>query len=263
MTPELAIGLGVVAALAGFTQGAAGFGFGMVVMAVFPLALGVKSAVLHVALLAIVLNAKLAWTYRRGVDLRSLLPLAPGALIGAPLGVLLLRASPPLVLRLTLGLILVAYSLHGLRTHGRAQTVAETDAPSEAPPPPRRRIGDGVGVVAGLAAGVLGGAFNTGGPPVVLYCHARGFEPVRFKGVLQAFFLAGGLAQVTSFVIGGDLDSSVGLGAAVLAPLMLLGSWVGVRWSGRIDAERFRRGVLWLLLALGVTFLWKAVAELI
>ena len=41
----------------------------------------------------------------------------------------------------------------------------------------------------GFAAGVLGSAYNTGGPPVIIYGTMRRWPPAHFRATLQGFFL--------------------------------------------------------------------------
>jgi uncharacterized membrane protein YfcA len=230
--------------VAGFTQGATGFGFGIVAMAVLPLVLGVKFAVPLVALLGIVLNGTLFWHFRRHVERRRLLPLVLGAPIGAPLGVTLLSAAGPALLMAVLGVVLVGYAL--------LELLGRREKPDREPP------GRGWGFAAGVAGGLLGGAFNTGGPPVILYGAASRWPQGTFKGVLQAYFLAVSVLQIGMLAANGLIVSEhLLLDAALLAP-MGVGVWLGVKASGRLDRDRFRRLVLFAILALGAVFVYRA-----
>jgi hypothetical protein len=104
----------------------------------------------------------------------------------------------------------------------------------------------------GFFGGVLSGAYNTSGPPVIIYGTCRRWEPTTFKGNLQAYFLLNSLFTLTAHMISGSFTAvvwqnylwalpGVGLG-------LLLGRWV----DGRLAPDKFRTAVLLLLILLGV-----------
>ena len=139
-------------ALAGSVQGTVGFGFGIVAMSTLPLWMDVKEAVPLVAALGLLVNIAMTWNLRAHLTWSRLAPLILGGVIGVPIGVTLFVSLNPDLLLIGLGMALIGVAIQQKRT-----------APGE---------GTGLtpawGGVAGLASGVLGGAFNTGGPPVVL-----------------------------------------------------------------------------------------------
>jgi uncharacterized membrane protein YfcA len=238
--------LAAIVLFAGFVQGATGFGFGLVVMAVFPLLLSVPFAVPLVGVLGFVLNPVVLWRYRGALERSKLWPLALGGAVGTPIGIAVLRSTDPTLLRTLLGVILCAYALHGLL--GRDRGVGA------------RAPGGLWGVAAGAAGGMLSGAFNTGGPPAIVYAHLCGWTQQIFKATLQAFFLITTGFQVTLFAsLGMITRRHLELDALLLGP-MLLGVWIGIRASDRLDRERFRNLVLVALLVMGAVFVVRAVA---
>ena len=50
--------------------------------------------------------------------------------------------------------------------------------------------------MAGLLSGILTGAYNVGGPPVVIYADARRWTPDAVRSNLQSFFLLKGVMLV-------------------------------------------------------------------
>ena len=117
-----------------------------------------------------------------------------------------------------------------------------------------RALGRGWALPAGLAAGALGGAFATGGPPVIAYGTARGLPPFVFKGGLQAFFACTTAAHLVLLAGAGILTQDVALDGALLMPLVPLGTWLGGRYGDRLAPALFRRLVLAALLALGLSY---------
>ena len=234
-----------VLVVAAFVQGVAGFGFGMVAMGLLPLVLPLTVAVPAVAVLGGLSNAAVLAENRGGLRRDAVLPLLAGAFVGVPLGVLFLHEADPRLVERALGIALVLYALHGLlaRTAGSGA------------PPVASRWRDGVGAVAGSLGGVLGGAFNTGGPPVVLYVAWRRYPPAVVKAALQCFFLVSTAYQLALFAASGTLSETALRTAAVGLPSLGVGLFAGIALGRRLDAAAFRRVVLVVLLVLGIRFL--------
>lgn len=213
-------------------------------MALLPWMAGYRFAVAFVAVFALVVNFALLLRYRRHFDKRVAAPLLVGALIGAPLG----SAVPtwidaPLALRL-LGVFVTTYAAVRLLTRRRPAGAVRTT----------RRF-DPWGVVCGAAGGVLGAAFNTGGPPAVVYGTARRWSPGVFKATLQAFFLTITALQITAFSATGVLTGETLRANAIVFPVLAAGLWVGARLSDRLDGPTFEVLVLVALCALGIAYI--------
>jgi len=113
-----------------------------------------------------------------------------------------------------------------------------------------------VGLFAGITGGVLGGATNIGGPPVIAYCVRQPWSPHAFKAGLLSSFVVGTGLKVVILVAHGALDGPLLLSAGTLIPGVILGSLMGIRLFNRIDAERFGKLVAALVMLLGVWLLF-------
>jgi len=215
--------------LAALTQGIAGFGAGMVAMAILPFVLeDLEDAVAVVAILCLVINGAIFIQLRQHVQRAQVLPMILGAVIGVPLGSLALQTIPAQYLKLGLGLVILWYSGQSLLSSGSQ----------------RRLASDRWGFPFGLAGGALGGAFNTGGPPAVIYVTLKDWNKDQVKATLQAFFLSISLTQLPVYLAAGILRTEHLLLDAVALPALGLGLWVGTRVYDRIDTEAFRKVVL-------------------
>jgi len=233
--------LGAIILFAAFVQGVIGFAFGMVLMSVLPHFLPVPAAVATTAACGLFVSGLIFWRYRRHVVWREVVPQLAGAAVGLPLGVLALKhldADPCVRI---LGSSLVLYVLWSVwpRRGGL----------DEATPVSRAWA-----VPAGLLAGALGGAFATGGPPVIAYAGARRLAPAAFKAVLQAFFFTATAAHVGLLAGNGILTGGLLLDVLPFLPLIPVGVWLGGHASDRVNAHLFRRLVLVALLALGISY---------
>ena len=161
-----------------------------------------------------------------------------GALIGVPLGSLALQTIPAQYLKVGLGTVILWYSAQSLLSSGSG----------------RRLISDRWGFPFGLAGGALGGAFNTGGPPAVIYVTLKDWNKDQVKATLQAFLLSISLTQLPVYIAAGILRTEHLLLDAVALPALGLGLWIGTLVYDRIDTEAFRRVVLIGLGVIGLVY---------
>ena len=218
-----------------FVQSVTGFGLALVSMPLLTAVLGIQTAAPLVAFFAIVAEAILLIYYRTHLDLRVVWRLAIASVVGVPLGVLALRTVPEEIVLTVLGLVLVGYASYALMNFRLPEIRQSIWA-----------------YLAGLLAGVLGGAYNTSGPPVIIYGHCRAWSPAGFKSNLQGFFLLNSSVILVAHFLAGNYTSQVWQSVLVALPAVLLSIVAGVRLSKRINPAAFRRLVLLLLLILGV-----------
>ena len=145
-------------------MGLAGFGIGLVSLALLPYIMAPAEAIVLMTLyaaafaLAIFVAVRHDFTPARVADL--IVGTVVGTVVGTPLGVWALASFPASVLNRLIGaMLLVAV---GLEWRGLY---------------PEKLEGRRWGLGAGVLAGVIGGAVGTPGPPVVLYATTQGWGP--------------------------------------------------------------------------------------
>lgn len=162
--------------------------------------------------------------------------LLAGALIGTPIGVLLLTGLAPDYLRLLIAGLILAASLAlmaGWRLKRNAGAI-------------------GTGAV-GIGSGIANGAAAVGGLPVALFLSAEDERPRVFRATMILYL--GFLDCIGSTLLfrAGILTRETALAAILGAPVMLCGLWLGSRHFLGASPEAFRRSTLWLLMALALT----------
>ena len=140
----------LIVLLAALVQGVMGFGGALIAMPLLAALLGIKTAVPAFALIGVAATFFNSVRLRRHATAGDLIQLALPALLGIPLGVWLLARVDEVIVTRVLGVLLVAYAIYAL--WGLAL------------PPLRHRAW---AFVVGFTSGILTGAYNTGGPPVV------------------------------------------------------------------------------------------------
>lgn len=228
MIPELVAGLPltawlVVAAaglLVGISKTSIG-GLGMVAVGMVALVMPTRDSTGAVLLLLLTGDLVAIWIYRKTVDWRLIGRLIVPVLVGIALGAVFLHFADDLVLRRTIGILLL-----GLLVLGFWRTKLPAHGPAMAA---------GYGSLAGFTTMVA----NAGGAPMNLYLLAANYEKWRFIGTGAWFFFAVNALK---------LPISVGLGIvrvdtvalwATVAPVVLLGTWLGRIVIKRVDQKLF------------------------
>jgi uncharacterized membrane protein YfcA len=223
------LGVVIVVGLAAAVTSVAGFGFALLSVPLLAVVIDPKDAVAVASLLSILSTAVLFARHHRHVQWPTVGRQLGAAALGMPLGLAVLVAVDPDVLRLVIAaVVLVATALlaSGLRL---------------------RRAGATVDVTAGFVSGVLNASIGTNGPPIVLSLQARGLEPDPFRGTSAAIFTASNVLTGALFAVAGRYDAAVLTVVAVGLPTSVLGWWAGARVARRVRPERFRGIVLGLL----------------
>jgi hypothetical protein len=221
MTDALVFGAVFAAVL---TQTVTGFGSAIVAMALLPSWIGLLVAAPLVALIAATLEVVALLYWRQALSWRAIGQLNVGMLLGVPLGVLALSHVPAEILLPVLGGVMRLPELRGA----------------------------GWAYGAGGLAGVLGGAYNVSGPPVVVFGHCRRWTPAEFKANLQAFFLLGDGLVIIGHAIAGNLTAPVWRNFVISLPAVGLGLALGFALERFVAPRAFRRMALVLFLVLGV-----------
>lgn len=222
-------------ALAIFTQSFSGFGFALVSMPLITPILGLKVSAPLVALLGWTAEIALIIYFRESLSFREMGRLIGASLVGAAVGVTALRTVPENILLPVLGAVLVGYVLYNWLRF----SLPEMHSPWWA-------------YVLGALSGALGGAYNTSGPPVIIYGHARKWSPEEFKGNLQGFFFINNVFVLVGHYFNGTLTATVWRTYLMVLPALAIGIWGGLTLGRKVDSNRFRQVVLALLLVLGL-----------
>lgn len=217
-----------------FTQSLTGFGVALVMMAVLPSILGLEVATPLVALVGIILEIFMLIRYRTTLQFKSILGLLVSSVIAIPVGVFYLRQLDERIALFVLGLVIVVYALYALTGFHLPNLRHPAWAWSF-----------------GFVGGLLGGAYNTSGPPVVVYGNCRRWSPQEFKSNLSGYFLLNSIMVVSTHWLSGNFTTDVTSRFLPALPALLLGFLLGQFMDRWLNPDLFRRIVLVLLIVLG------------
>ncbi|HRW17519.1 MAG TPA: sulfite exporter TauE/SafE family protein [Dermatophilaceae bacterium] len=240
MSPVVLAALALAALVIGISKTSVG-GFAVIAVAVFASVMPAKESTAAVLLLLITGDLVAVQRYRHAADWGLLRRLLPAVLPGVVLGAAFLWVVSDVVLRRTIGAIILALLVLQLVLRRRdARLRASGSAAADAPQADHPIAGPAVG----LAAGFTTMTANAAGAVVALYLLAMRVEKLRFIGTGAWFFLIVNLAKVPFSAGLGLFPASTLWLTAGLAPVVLLGAWLGTHVTGRLSQQGFERAAL-------------------
>ena len=220
------------------TRSTFGFGDALIAMPLLSLIIGVQTATPLVAFVAPTIALTIVWSNWRSINLNATWRLIISSLIGIPVGVLVLKTAPEEIVKSFLGLAIILVSLYNL-VKPRLMTLTQQKW----------------AYLFGFVAGVLGGAYNTNGPPVVIYGALNRWPPERFRATLQGYFLPTGLFILVGHGLGGLWTAQVLRLYALALPVVLIAILLGGKLNRRISPGRFEKFIYMTLVGLGLLLL--------
>lgn len=211
----------------------------LIAMPLLAAALGLGVAAPLMSLVGSTAGVILILRYREALDLKAMTRLILAGVIGVPLGVYLLSQVNETLFTRGLGIFLIVYALYALLSP-RLPMLAD-------------RRWD---YLFGFAGGLTSGAYAIPGPPVIVYATCRRWHGPAFKSNLQTFFLVTGFALLATHLLSGNVTAQVWHDYLLALPGMILGLAAGFSMDRFLNAERFQRLVLLLLIGLGLKLLW-------
>jgi len=226
--------LAISAFVAALARGFSGFGSALIFVPLASTAIGPQAAAPLLLIIDGVAAAGLIPNAWRHADRRDVGTMSIGALAGIPLGAWVLIKSDPLWIRWAValfGTLLLALLMSGWRYRGKP-TIATT-------------------VMVGAAAGLLGGAAQIGGPPIVAYWLSRPMKAETVRANIVLYFAISTVITVAVYLAGCLLTPSVVGLALVTGPIYGVGLYAGARMFGLANDITFRR-ICFALIAVAI-----------
>ena len=230
--------------LAGFTTGFAGFGTGLVASGLWFHALPATMVPPLVALSSVAAQLVGMITIRKAFNWRHVAPFLFGGAIGVPPGVAALAAASPVMLKVSIGVFLVAYAMCQL-SNRLSWHIGQWGG----------RIADGV---IGLGGGFLGGFAGLSAPLPVMWLQLRGGSRQQQRALYQPFNMVVLALASLGMAVSGQITADVAWISALCLPATLIGAWTGARVYGGVSEQTFQRVVLSLLLVSGLILVAQA-----
>lgn len=235
----------VVITVAFAVRGGTGFGGGAIAVPLLALVFPLPVTVPVVTVLNILSSIGQGITDWRLIAWKEIRRVLPGSLIGVFIGMYFLTQIDPQPLGRALGIFVIVYALYTMLFAGRTPAV-----------PLRWMLA--VAVVTSFSAGLIGALFGgAAGPLFVIYLNAARLAKDVFRVTITTIMLFQGLVRIAGYAVFGLYDAHALMLLATALPLMLVGSWFGVRLIRRFDQALFNRAVGAVLLVSGAALVFK------
>lgn len=230
--------IGLIIFLAAFNQGLTGFGFALTSIPLLSMVVGIKEAIPLAALCGFVVNIYLTIQLKSHIDFSDIKFLILGSVMGIPLGVFFLsEADENLILKL-LALVILLFVLINI-------------APFIKP----FKLTNKWGIFFGFFSGMLGGAFNTNGPPILIYFYLKDWDKFKQKASITGFFIVTSTLIVSSHAISGFTTQLVITHAAYALPFLVTGLLLGSFTFPKISSKLYRKLILLFLTTMSLVLL--------
>lgn len=230
----------VIIFISAFVRSAFGFGDALIAMPLLALFIGLNIATPLVGLCAVTYSILILFKEWRHIKYKDVLILIITAFIGIPIGIYFLKESYETIMKLVLGGFIVLFAMFNIFK-----------------PKLFYLKNDKLAFLFGLISGILGGAYNTNGPPVVIYSALRKWDPRTFRATIQGYFLPTGFMIAISHAIGGLWTKEVLLNYAIVLPFIFLAVYLGALLNKRMPKDRFNIYIFILLLIIGLLLIAK------
>ncbi|MBS1304314.1 sulfite exporter TauE/SafE family protein [Loktanella sp. SALINAS62] len=242
LTPQIVIVLAVALFGAALVRGYSGFGFSAIFIAVAALVTNPVPLIPVVFLCEIAMTALQARGIRGHVDWSRALWLLAGAAVALPFAIFGMLALPVPAVRLVISVVIGAMAL---------VLLSGWSLKTRLPLPAHA----GVGLLAGTA-----NAAGVGGLPVAACLGAQPIPAATFRATMIVFLTGIDLMTLPLMALGGNVTGDTFLAAVIAAPILAVGILLGNRRFAAAPPAAFRRFAIWLLLALSMLGLIRALA---
>lgn len=215
-----------------------GFAGALVAMPLLTMTSGIHVATPLVALINNTNSIAILLSSWREVKIGSAWRLVLSSLLGIPVGLLFLQEAYEGVVTGCLAVVIIVFALYGL-LNPRLFTLNN----------------DRAAFLFGFFAGILGGAYNANGPPVVAYGTMRKWPAESFRATLQGYFFPIGLLILLGHALAGLWTADVFRLYLISLPFIVLGHLVGNKLTRVIPTNRFEQFVNILLVVVATMLL--------
>lgn len=212
-----------------------GFGDALIAMPLLTMVIGIKTAAPVVAIFSFIYAIIILIKDWRKIKVTGFKRIIFFVLLGIPVGLFYLKDVNENIVKIVLAIILISFSIFQLINPNLLLLKSDKTA-----------------VIFGFISGILGGAYNTNGPPIIIYGSLRRWEPERFRAIMQGFFFPTNLFIMLGHGIAGFWTIHVLKWFEFGLPVVIIGIILGNKLNKLFPAERFTKWVYIMLIIIGL-----------
>ena len=220
-----------------------GFGESLIAVPLLILLIPIEIAVPLSVLISIFIAAIVVVQDRRQIHFRSAKWLIIYAILGIPIGLLLLVSGNGNVIKAILGILIILYSVYSLLSKNNFKLRTDN----------RTWL-----FICGFLSGILGGAYGLNGPPLVIYGNLRNWAAKNFRATLQAYFLPASIIGMLGYWYKGLWNSTVTYYFLISLPVIIPAIFLGRYLNHRLKEGTFLKYIYIGLICIGTLLLSRS-----
>ena len=224
-------------------------GLGVVGVPLLALVMPARDAAGMMLPVLLCMDAVAVWMYRREVDWSILKIMLPGAAVGTLLGWALWAMVSDAMVLLMVGIVTLVFVIDAVFPIRKKLEGL----------PPSKPWGTFWGGMAGFTSFIS----HTGGPPFQIYVLPRKLPPAVYAGTTAVFFAIVNTSKLIPYFFLGQLNVHNLTLSAALAPVGVIGVFLGIYLVRRISMKLFYRIAYWLVFLLALQLIWDGTSRLI
>jgi hypothetical protein len=104
----------------------------------------------------------------------------------------------------------------------------------------------------GIISGMLGGAYNSNGPPIIIYGSLRKWEPAKFRSILQGIFFPTNLMIIATHGAAGLWTADMWRLFLFSSPVVIVAVFIGSKLNKLIPSEKFNKYIYLLIILISL-----------
>jgi len=217
-----------------------GFGDALIAMPLLAIFISIKTATPIVAFTGFIISIVILILDKESLNFKKISSLVIFSIIGIPLGIIFLREFHEELIKTILALILIVFSVFRLLNFVFKGLKSDKSA-----------------WIFGIISGALGGAYNTNGPPIIIYGALKKWDRQEFRLLLQGIFLPTNFFIILGHGAAGLWTQAVWTYLLICLPFIILGIFLGNIFNKKIHKEKFNQLIYYFLLIIGIILLIK------
>lgn len=230
----------IIAFIATLVRSTFGFGESLIAVPLLILFIPIEIAVPLSVLMSILVAAIVVVQDRKQIHFKSAKWLIIFAVLGIPIGLLLLVYGNENIVKAILGILIILFSLYSLLSKNKIQLKSDNKAWL---------------FICGFLSGIFGGAYGLNGPPLVIYGNLRNWAPKNFRATLQAYFLPASTIGMLGFWYQGLWNSTVTYYFFISIPAIIPAIFLGRYLNHQLKDGTFLKYIYIGLIMIGTILL--------
>ncbi|HEY8930598.1 MAG TPA: sulfite exporter TauE/SafE family protein [Mucilaginibacter sp.] len=226
----------IISFIATLVRSTFGFGESLVAVPLFSIFIPINVAVPLSVLISVLVALVVVLQDHKQIHFNSAKWLILFAVLGIPIGLLILIYGNELWVKTGLGVLIILYSLYAMV--GKNTFHLESDNKLWL-------------FVCGFLSGVLGGAYGVNGPPLAVYGNMRKWSAKEFRATLQGYFLPASFIGILGYLFKGLITVQVLKYLLVSLPAVLPAIFLGRYLNHLLKNDSFFKYVYAGLMLIG------------